>query len=92
MLYYHIENYQSAIIAFKNFTRDFPDTRMAPDANYFILLSAYKFAAGSVEAKKRNGMTRLSKYYYTFVERFPVNVQKKCRRPVCPIRKSDRRN
>lgn len=77
MLYYHIENYQSAIIAFKNFTRDFPDTRLAPDANYYILLSAYKYAAGSVEAKKRERYNEAIKYYYTFAERFPESTYKK---------------
>lgn len=77
MLYYHIENYQSAVIAFKNFTRDFPDTRLAPDANYYILLSAYKYAAGSVEAKKRERYNEVIKYYYTFAERFPESTYKK---------------
>ena len=77
MLYYHIENYLSAIIAFKNFTRDFPDTRLAPDANYFILLSAYKYAAGSVETKKKERYNEAVKYYYTFVERFPDSEYKK---------------
>jgi len=77
MLYYHIENYQSAIIAFKNFTRDFPDTQLAPDANYYIFLSAYKYAAGSVETKKKERYNDAIKYYYTFVERFPESVYRK---------------
>lgn len=77
MLYFHIENYQSAIIAFKNFSRDFPDTRLAPDASYYILLSASKFASGSVEAKKRERYNEAIKYYYTFAERFPDSGYKK---------------
>jgi len=77
MLYYHIENYLSAVVAFKNFTRDFPDTQLAPDANYYILLSSYKYAHGSIEAKKRDRYNDTIKYYYTFVERFPTSVYKK---------------
>ncbi len=76
-LYYNIENYQSAIIAFRNFTRDFPDTRMAADANYYILLSAYRYALGSVEAKKRERFNEAIKYYYTFAERFADSALKK---------------
>lgn len=77
MLYYHIENYQSAIIAFKNFTKDFPDTQLNPDANYYILLSAFKYAEGSIETKKRERYSDAIKYYYTFVERFPASPYKK---------------
>lgn len=77
MLYYHIENYQSAIIAFKNFTRDFPDTQMEADANYYILLSSFKYANGSIESKKRDRFNETIKYYYTFVERFPTSGYKK---------------
>ncbi|MCG9911904.1 MAG: outer membrane protein assembly factor BamD [Flavobacteriales bacterium] len=77
MLYYHIENYQSAIIAFKNFTRDFPDTRLDMESSYYIFLSAYKYAAGSVDTKKKERYNDAIKYYYTFVERFPNSVLKK---------------
>lgn len=77
MLYYHIENYQSAIIAFKNFTRDFPDTKLDVDANYYILLASYKYANGSVENKKKERFNETIKYYYTFVERFPTSGYKK---------------
>lgn len=77
MLYYNIENYQSAIIAFKNFTKNFPDTQLNPDANYYILLSAYKYAQGSVETKKKERFNDAIKYYYTFVERFPTSSYKK---------------
>jgi outer membrane protein assembly factor BamD len=76
-LYYNIENYQAAIIAFKNFSRDFPDTRLAPEANHFMLLSAYKYALGSVEAKKRERFNEAIKYYYTFADRFADSVLKK---------------
>jgi outer membrane protein assembly factor BamD len=76
-LYYNIENYQAAIIAFKNFSRDFPDTRLAAEANHFMLLSAYKYALGSVETKKRERFNEAIKYYYTFAERFADSELKK---------------
>lgn len=77
MLYFHIENFQSAIMAFKNFTRSFPDSQLEIEANYYVLLSAYKYATGSVEAKKRDRFNDAIKYYYTFVERFPNSTFKK---------------
>lgn len=76
-LYYNIENYQAAIIAFKNFARDFPDTRLAAETNHFMLLSAYKYALGSVETKKRERFNEAIKYYYTFAERFADSDLKK---------------
>lgn len=77
VLYYNIENYQSCIIALKNFTRDFPDTKLSADAAYYTLLSAHKYAKGSVDAKKKERYGEAIKYYFTFVERFPENKYRK---------------
>lgn len=70
-LYYHMEYYTAAMISFKNFIRDFPDSQFEEDAYYFILKSAYQYALKSVEQKKAERFEETVKYYHTFAEKFP---------------------
>lgn len=75
LLWYHIEYYNSAIVAFKNFLNDFPDTRLDAEANYFILLSSYKYAKNSIEEKKKERFEEAIKYYYNFADRFKTSAR-----------------
>jgi len=51
-LYFNIENYKAAITAFKNFSRDFPETDKHPNAAFYIVKSAYLLASNSIDSKK----------------------------------------
>lgn len=68
--WYHIQYYNSAIVAFKNFMNDFPDSNLDSEAGYFLILSSYKYAFNSVEEKKKERYEDAIKYYYTFADRF----------------------
>lgn len=70
-LYHHMEYYVAAIISFKNFLKDFPDSRFEEDAHYYMLKSAYLYAMKSIEQKKAERFEETVKYYHTFAEKFP---------------------
>lgn len=69
-LYFNIENYNSAIIAFKNLLRDYPDTKYNIDANFYILKSHFKYAQRSVDTKKQQRYEETINFYYTFVDKY----------------------
>jgi outer membrane protein assembly factor BamD len=70
-LYFNMEYYVAAILSFKNFLKDFPDSRFEEDAYYYIVKSAYLYALKSVEQKKAERFEEAVKYYHTFAEKFP---------------------
>ncbi len=76
-LWYHIEYYNSAIVAFKNFMNDFPDSRLDVEASYFMLLSAYKYAHNSIDEKKKERFEEAIKFYYNFADRFKNSARLK---------------
>jgi outer membrane protein assembly factor BamD len=70
-LYYKIENYQSAAIAFKNLLKDFPDSKYQETAHYYILLSNYNYAMQSIEYKKLERLSTAKDAYNALVSTFP---------------------
>ncbi len=42
--YYKMRNYQAASVAFKNFNREWPNSRFREDAMFFILKSDHELA------------------------------------------------
>lgn len=71
ILYFNMEYYQAAIVALKNFLKDFPDSRYQEEAHFYMLKSAYLFAQKSVENKKAERFEEAVKFYHTFAEKFP---------------------
>lgn len=70
-LYMHMEYYSAAILSFKNFLKDFPDSRYEEEAYFNIVKCAYLYARKSVDPKKPERFEETVKYYYTFAEKFP---------------------
>lgn len=52
-LYYKVEDYKAAIIAFKNVIKDFPDIDNAEEIRFYIVESSYLLASLSIDSKKR---------------------------------------
>lgn len=69
-IWYNIEYYNSAIVAFKNFLNDFPDSKLDGEASYYLILSSYKYAANSIDSKKKERFEEAIKYYFNFADRF----------------------
>lgn len=69
--YYKILRYDSAIIAFRNALKKYPDSHRREDIMYYIVMSAYKFADNSVESKQSDRFMTMLDSYYSFVMEYP---------------------
>ena len=70
-LYYKMEEYSAASVAFTNMLKEYPDTRLREEVLYLIVKSNYKLAANSVKAKKVERFEETIKSYTKFVDNFP---------------------
>ncbi|MBQ1953119.1 MAG: outer membrane protein assembly factor BamD, partial [Alistipes sp.] len=75
--YYKIERYNSAIIAFRNALKQYPDSHRREDLMYYTVMSAYKYADNSAEDKQLDRFMEALDAYYTFVMEFPESKYKK---------------
>ncbi len=69
--YYKIGYYKSAIIAFRNALREYPESEYRERISYFIVASAYELADNSVEKKKEDRYLDMIDAYYTFIAAYP---------------------
>lgn len=69
--YYKMRNYKSAIIAFNNTLKDFPDTEYKEEITYLILKSHYYLTINSIESKKEQRIKDTIASYIKFADEFP---------------------
>lgn len=72
--YFHMRNYQAAGVAFRNFARQWPNSRYREDAMYFTLQSDFQLAVNSVETKKQERLQEAIRSYHNFADAFPQSV------------------
>lgn len=70
-LYYDMDDYQAAIIAFRNSLIDFPETRHREEIMFLILKSSFLLADMSVPERQLERFENTLEEYYTFIEEFP---------------------
>ena len=70
-LYYKTEYYESAVTAFKNVLKRFPDTEYREEVMFGILKSNYKLAVNSIESKKQQRFKNTMAAYIKFADSFP---------------------
>ncbi len=70
-LYLTIGDYQSAVIAFGNTLRDYPDTKYAEEIEFLTIQSQYEFARISVERKQPERYTQAIGFADEFIEKYP---------------------
>ena len=75
--YYHMEQYQSAAVAFDNLLNDFPDTEYREEAMYYHLDASYRLARNSVEDKKFQRYREARSAYDQLMELYPESAYKK---------------
>jgi len=80
-LYYDIggtgidaQNYKSAVIAFKNSLRDFPDSKYAEEMEYLMVKSQYLYAKNSLETKQEERLNEVIVLANEFEEDFPTST------------------
>jgi len=70
-LYYKLEDYKGALIAFKGVLRDFPESHYKEDVLYWMLVTRYEIANKSVFNKKAERLQDTINSYYKFIDTFP---------------------
>lgn len=69
--YYKIGKYKSAIVAFKNAMKKYPESLVREKVSYYIVASAFKLADNSVILKKEDRFITMLDNYISFVSEFP---------------------
>lgn len=69
--YYKIGRYKSAIVAFKNAMKQYPESPRREDMMYYTTVSAYRLASNSVESKQLDRYISMLDHYYSFIGEYP---------------------
>ena len=64
-LFLDIGDYQAAVIAFRNSTKDYPDTKFAEEMDFLIVKSQYLYAKNSLEIKQEDRYNEAVEEYDT---------------------------
>lgn len=70
-MYLEIGDYKSAVIAFKNSMRDYPDTKFAEEMEYLTIQAQYMYAKNSFENKQEERFNEAIQLYAEFIESYP---------------------
>lgn len=69
--YYKTGYYKSAIVAFKNALKEYPESGFREMISYYIVASAYELSSNSVLSKKEDRFLAMIDSYYTFIAAYP---------------------
>ena len=70
-LYLTIGDYQSAVIAFNNVLRDYPDTKYGEEIEFLTIKAQYQYADHSFETKQVDRFEQAITYAQQFNDKFP---------------------
>ncbi len=68
---YDAQNYRSAVIAFRNVLRDYPDTKYAEEINYLTIKAQVLYSQNSLETKQEERFTEAITMVDEFTEDYP---------------------
>lgn len=69
--YYKTGYYKSAIIAFKNAAKEYPESSHREEISFYVVASSFELADNSVESKKEDRFLSMIDSYYTFISIYP---------------------
>lgn len=69
--YYKLENYKAAVIAFKSFANNFPDSEYNEEGYYLKFVSQYLYAQKSYTSKQLERFREANTYYLEFLDKYP---------------------
>ena len=76
-LYYRMENYRSAHVAFRNVLKDDAENIYREDILYYIAMSSYKYAQMSVVKKQKERYLTFIDDYFNFIGEIPDSHYRK---------------
>ena len=74
--YFKIERYNSAIVAFRNALKKYPDSHRREDLMYYTVKSSFLLAENSIEIRQLDRYMNALDSYYTFVMEYPDSKYK----------------
>lgn len=69
-LYYKLQRFKSATIAFENFQKDFPDSDLQEEAAFLRISAQFDMAKKSYEYKKKERFETTIKFYQNFIDKY----------------------
>lgn len=72
-LFLDLGDYKSAIIAFRNSTKDFPDTKYAEEMEFLSIKAQYLLAKNSFESKQEERFNEVIQLYADFSTKYPIS-------------------
>ncbi|MBR4029160.1 MAG: outer membrane protein assembly factor BamD [Alistipes sp.] len=75
--YFKIGRYKSAIVAFKNAMKHYPESPHREDMMYYTTVSAYRLASNSIETKQLDRYLSMLDHYYSFIAEYPESKHTK---------------
>ena len=76
-LYYKMEDYKAARVAFKNVLKEDADNIYREDILYYSAMSSYKFAELSVQSKQKERFLVFQDDYLNFIGEYPDSKYRK---------------
>lgn len=70
-IFHQVMEYKAAIIALANFAKDYPNSEYREEALYLRIISAFRLAKNSTDAKKPERFRQTIDYYTNFADSFP---------------------
>lgn len=70
-MYLEIGDYKSAVIAFNNSMRDYPDTKFSEEMEFMMIKAQYLYAKNSFENKQEERFNEAILLYNEFIESYP---------------------
>ncbi len=70
-LYYKVESYKAALVAFENFQIDYPDSKFREEIQFLTIKTAYDYAQVSIRSRQKERYTKAIDSYEKFLDRFP---------------------
>jgi len=70
-LYYKIKRYKAALVVFKNFHLDFPDSDFNEEIYFMGIETAYQYARVSIREKQEERFKDVIARYESFLDKFP---------------------
>lgn len=78
MMYHKVGNYKSAVVALRNFIKDYPNSEYIEDAYFTLYTSQYHLAKKSVQGKVQIDRYYVAlQYYQEFLDKYPNTKHKK---------------
>lgn len=69
--YYKLGRYKAALIAFVNFEKDFPDSKLNEEISYLAVDAEYSLAKLSIQSKQEERFSKTLELYERFIDKYP---------------------